>query len=119
MTPLTTADILERFDGDIELFTAVAESYLDGFSAHKNALQDANKNFDIKSIHFLAHTMRGAASNFSETLFILTARKLEAITATEVQDLKAVSALVDDVLIEGEQLCTMLRAMIETKVKES
>lgn len=118
MTPLTTADILERFDGDIELFAAVAESYLDGFSAHKYALQDANKNFDIKSIHFLAHTMRGASGNFSETLMFLSAYKLEAFTATEDQDLNAVSALVDCVLFEGEQLCTMLRGMIESKVKE-
>ncbi|HNX24190.1 MAG TPA: Hpt domain-containing protein [Spirochaetota bacterium] len=62
---LNIPELVERLDGDFELFVELSELFFEDSSSLLNKIEDSIKNSDSEALRKSAHTLKGAVSNFS------------------------------------------------------
>jgi len=64
-TVLNIPELVERLDGDFELFVELSALFFEDSSALLSKIEDSINNSDSDSLRKSAHTLKGAVSNFS------------------------------------------------------
>ncbi|RMG37477.1 MAG: Hpt domain-containing protein [Planctomycetota bacterium] len=81
---------LDRVDGDWEFLTELIDLFLQDNPRLMRMLNDAVARGDRAAVATLAHTLKGAASNFDATEVVQRALRLEAVARDEQDtDLRA------------------------------
>jgi two-component system, sensor histidine kinase and response regulator len=62
---LNIPELVERLDGDFELFVELSELFFEDSSSLLNKIEDSIKKSDPEALRKSAHTLKGAVSNFS------------------------------------------------------
>jgi len=62
---LNIPELVERLDGDFELFVELSELFFEDSSSLLNKIEDSIKKNDSEALRKSAHTLKGAVSNFS------------------------------------------------------
>ncbi len=78
LSPINLAEALPRFDHDIEFFTTMLGEFLDHLSDKVVELNEAQETGNSQSMHLLAHSLKGMASNFNADHMVNLARTIEA-----------------------------------------
>jgi two-component system, sensor histidine kinase and response regulator len=73
------AATLERFDGDTEFLREVTQVFLEGLPRQLEALESAIAAADAGAIERAAHSLKGAAANFSAGRVVAHALRLETM----------------------------------------
>ena len=110
-----TADIFNvnefvaRNQGDLKLSHDAAALFINNSPEYIAALRTALTACDTVALHQSAHKLKGAAGNFSLTLLLESARKIEA--AAHVGDLEKAAELLPVLEQRFEQAITALRKL--------
>lgn len=62
---LNIPELVERLDGDFELFVELSELFFEDSSSLLKKIEDSINNNDSEALRKSAHTLKGAVSNFS------------------------------------------------------
>ncbi len=84
--PVDVADILERLDGDTELFAQLALLFLEDSPARLSELNAALSRGDASRLRFVAHALKGTAGNLSAPALFTAAGRLEQCAAQDRLD---------------------------------
>ncbi len=80
--------LLDRLDGDRQMFQAVLEAFLDDASSLIGTLKESLENRDPSGLRLQAHSLRGASGNVGATAMEHMAAQIESSNETlELQDL--------------------------------
>lgn len=102
-------ELLERFDNDLELIVEVLEIFKDSSQQNINAIQEALQEKDDQKLTLNAHSLKGAASNFSPDLATQKAAALEE--KGKNSDFTETEQLLSELKEEVAQLITHLAQM--------
>jgi two-component system sensor histidine kinase/response regulator len=82
-SPFDLAELLERVDNDRELLHDLLVIFKDEFPVHRQALREAAKGADMKSLATVGHTLKGMLSNMAASRAAAAAAKLESLGRAE------------------------------------
>jgi len=77
---LKIREVVDALEIDDSIFKKILKNYLDKNKDTENQIFDAYNNKDWKSLHFLAHKIKGGASNIGATDLFESTQKLEKAT---------------------------------------
>lgn len=72
-------ELLGRFDNDMDLIREVLNIFIDSSQNNIDAIEAAIAEHDIDKLTLNAHSLKGAASNFSSTIVTEPASELESM----------------------------------------
>jgi len=72
-------DLLDRFEGDLELAREIAALFLEDCPRRLMELRDAAARGDRKVVQLMAHSIRGSAGNFGATTAQAAALRVELL----------------------------------------
>jgi len=101
------AEMMENFAGDAELFTQIAEIFLDDVPQQLAALQTAQDSGDLETLRAAAHKLKGSVATFAAREALTAAKALEQ--ACKDGDAGRVATLAAAVQTETARLTTALR----------
>ncbi len=79
---LNLSEAMENLDGDAELLQEIMEIFLEIVPEQMDELASNIQNGQVKELGILAHGLKGSASNFCASKFVITALKLERLAKT-------------------------------------
>jgi len=82
-SPFNLAELLERVDNDRELLHDLLVIFKDDFPRHLQALREAAKGPDMKSLASVGHTLKGMLANLAAPRAAAAAAKLEHLGRSE------------------------------------
>ena len=107
LADLDMAQAMERWDGDLALFTDVAQGFLDSCPHHIQQIQRAIYNVDSSKLIEEAHALAGAAGNLSALAIEHITRQLMA--AAENKDFFLAATLADQLTARTSRLEAALK----------
>lgn len=110
--PFDLAKALERVDGNRAILAEMAALFLEDCPRRMSEIRDAIQRQDAALLASAAHTLKGAAGNFSATLTVDVTRKLEQIG--QRGDLSQASALLGELEAALAQLTPTLSSLSQT-----
>ena len=101
---------LAHVEDDLDLLVELADMFLVDGPAQIEQLHEAVERGDIEAVRVIAHTLKGAAANFSAPPVVQAARELEVIGRE--RNLGAAPAALATVKAEMDRLCQALSALV-------
>ena len=106
--PFDRRTLIDNLGGDLELYGEIARIFLDHYPLELDNLQHALTAGDAGKMHRIAHSLKGAISNFSAPRATAAARNLEMSLKDGMCEQAA--ALVEETLIAVRELGDAMRA---------
>jgi len=103
------AEILERFDNDLEFLGEVVDQFVSDLPALLDGIREALGTGDVSSLERFAHSLKGAASNFGEGPVVDVAFEIEQAASSGKLD--TIQEMLGRLEAAGEQLGSALRAL--------
>lgn len=104
--------VLERFCHDMEMFSVVAEVFLQDYPQRLAQVQQACRQQDAEQLHQAAHSLKGAVGNFVDGHAFATAARLEALAIDK--DLSQSAALCDQLAEQLHELEAAIRSAMDS-----
>lgn len=77
------AELLERVENDRELLRSLLDIFREDFPGHLQALREAAREGDMKSLCVVSHTLKGMFSNLAANRAAAAAAQLERLARAE------------------------------------
>lgn len=102
--------LLENFDHDVELIREVLEVMKSSSAETLDKMERAIQERNSTDIAKYAHSLKGAAANFSENVFTPVAARIEHLARK--QELKQIPSLFNQLKEEAEELYELVEEAI-------
>jgi HPt (histidine-containing phosphotransfer) domain-containing protein len=102
------AALLDRVDGDVEIFTQLCDLFLEDAPKRLELIRSAFGAADARTVAREAHAYKGAASAFDADEVVSAARQLEHVAASG--DLRAAQHLLEALETHSRTLIDAVRA---------
>ncbi|HWV18595.1 MAG TPA: response regulator [Rhodocyclaceae bacterium] len=112
--PFDRHALIDSLGGDLELYGEIVRLFLSHYPHELDNLQHALAAGDAEKLHRIAHSLKGAISNFAAPRATAAARTLEMSLKGGMPDHAAI--LVEDTLAAVRELGDAMRADLEEKV---
>jgi PAS domain S-box-containing protein len=112
--PFDRHALIDSLGGDLELYGEIVRLFLSHYPHELDNLQHALAAGDAEKLHRIAHSLKGAISNFSAPRATAAARTLEMSLKGGMPDHAAV--LVEETMVAVRELGDAMRADLELKV---
>lgn len=106
-------EALRSVQGDADLLRLVVSAFLEECPLHLNQIREAIDQNDAKTVHRLAHTIRGTSSTLAIDSLVATASKLEQ--KSRLGDLTDASDCLDQLRQDLTEPSEVLRALVDRK----
>jgi HPt (histidine-containing phosphotransfer) domain-containing protein len=106
-------DAMRRLDDDRELFYELAEMVLQEVLQYSRTLSEACRAQDAAKVSYVAHTLKGAASNTSAMRLVAIASELSV--AARTGDFAQVASLAALLLTERDDMAREIQRLKEMK----